>query len=404
MALVVVSGRDAMRYDAVGGWTRVKNVPVEMFDSASAAVGAKVYFAGGRSSMEVPLNDLVCFDVTKNEWAVLAPMPQPRRGAAAAALGGFIYVSGGERHVGWNHIWGIAERETSGVVQRYDPSLNTWVMLSGHDPRKDHQLVAMAGALYVVGGYGRGGGGPLCSVQRYDPGTNAWAAVDPMHTGRARCAAAALGEALYVAGGRCEGRMVADDRFSSFTESCERYVNGVWEPVAPLPAARSDMKLVNLSGYSSQSLYAIGGYDEQEEEDVDPGSSFVAAPPCWRYDVATDTWLAVAPPGGLFPNIKRWWHWWSLASGSATRYRPEDAAMKVMADGVLVSKQGVELPWDVNLKLGPLLGADPEIMKHAKERREAAGGPGGAAAEGGPAPKRRALSHLRGGYVWNNKK
>ena len=70
--------------------------------------------------------------------------------------------------------------------------------------------------------------------------------------------------------------------------SLERYnpATNAWEAVAPI-AARSRLSVAVLDG----KLYAVGGQNDEEEEDGDIGCLVE------RYDPALEVWEAVAPMG-----------------------------------------------------------------------------------------------------------
>ena len=159
-------------------------------------------------------------------------------------------------------------------VERYSPASNSWQpVASMATARVAHQLVAMGGALYAIGGYTSNG--VTNFVERFDPTTNTWAAVASMGTARCAHAAAVMGGALYVAG-------VLDNENTALS-SCERYdpAANAWSPIADLPEPRSRLALACLRG----SLYAIGGED---------ANSAVSQSPPWRYDAAANAWV-VAP-------------------------------------------------------------------------------------------------------------
>jgi N-acetylneuraminic acid mutarotase len=82
-----------------GGW-RVSNsrMPTPRGGLSAATVGSKVYTFGGEGSLAEPngvFNQTEVFDTKTESWKVLAPMPVPRHGTSAVAIGEVIYIPGG---------------------------------------------------------------------------------------------------------------------------------------------------------------------------------------------------------------------------------------------------------------------------------------------------------------------
>jgi N-acetylneuraminic acid mutarotase len=106
----------------------------------------EIYAIGGANQFGVALPTVRRFDAETAQWVNLAPMPTGRRDAAAAVLGGLIYVVGGDNN-------GAVQ-----TVEIYDPASNQWapgpLLPAG---RRGARAFARDGALYVVGGIGPAG-------------------------------------------------------------------------------------------------------------------------------------------------------------------------------------------------------------------------------------------------------
>jgi len=156
----------------------------------------------------------------------------------AAALGGRVYVFGGE---------GGAE----GTAERYDPATGVWDPL----PLAPYSYTFGAGTsaavvsdkLYVVGGGHDDASDDLC----FDPESHTWDALPRMQHGRRFCAAGALDGQLFVCGGRAK----APDQQP--LRSVERYdtTGGVWLDAPSLLAAIAHCRGAAL--VRPPSLYAI---------------------------------------------------------------------------------------------------------------------------------------------------
>jgi len=130
--------------------------------------------------------------------------------------------------------------------------------------------------LYIVGGLANGGDA-LATFYRYDSMANVWEAMAPMSTARSDLAAAVVDGKLYVMGGH-------GTDYESLS-SVERYdpEENAWEAVAPMSAARCAPAAAVVDG----KLYVMGG---NGADDNDKSLSSVE-----RYDPAENAWEAVAP-------------------------------------------------------------------------------------------------------------
>ena len=98
---------------------------------------------------------------------------------AAAAMGGKIYVTGGEDI-----------ESTLNSVYVYDPQANAWTQLASMGTaRRLHASAAVGGKLYVFGGMG---GGILSTAEVYDPASDSWAQVTSLTSARSSLVAVAL--------------------------------------------------------------------------------------------------------------------------------------------------------------------------------------------------------------------
>ncbi|KAE8152255.1 galactose oxidase [Aspergillus avenaceus] len=85
--------------DQGAGWkTSDARMPVARGGINGAAVGTKFYIFGGEGSPDTPtgvFNQSEVFDTESQKWSELKPMPVPRHGTQAVAVGGRIYIPGG---------------------------------------------------------------------------------------------------------------------------------------------------------------------------------------------------------------------------------------------------------------------------------------------------------------------
>ncbi|MGZ4295939.1 MAG: Kelch repeat-containing protein [Solirubrobacteraceae bacterium] len=253
--------------------------------------------------------------IAPGRWAALPESPTSRGEVSAARIGDVVYVVGGFDAAG----------RTSDVVQRVDLRTQRWSEVAAMPQALNHMsAVSYGGKLYVVGGYSSAGDSSTGAVRgfwRYDPATGRWSSMPDAPVARAAAGAAVLGHRLYVAGGRNDitsalsslaifdfesgrwtlGPSLAHPRehlaavaaegaiwalggralgLGSFTY-VERYAPGssAWQPVTPLPVARSGFQAVDAGG----SIVVVGGEDgTQTVGEVD------------RLDLRTGRWSRLA--------------------------------------------------------------------------------------------------------------
>jgi N-acetylneuraminic acid mutarotase len=70
-------------------------------------VGGKLYVFGGEGYDDDPSGvfpHAEAYDLATDSWETLAPMPVPRHGMGAAAVGGTIYIPGGADVIGFGAV------------------------------------------------------------------------------------------------------------------------------------------------------------------------------------------------------------------------------------------------------------------------------------------------------------
>merc|ERR1712194_766698 len=97
-------------------------------------------------------------------WQRVASMPRGRLFYhAAAAMGGKIYMTGGDK----------TNQGTVNSAYVYDPQADAWTQLASMgNARRLHASAAVGGKLYVFGGWF---GGPVSNAEIYDPASDSWA-------------------------------------------------------------------------------------------------------------------------------------------------------------------------------------------------------------------------------------
>lgn len=179
-----------------------------------------------------------------------------------AAVNGVLYVIGGN-----------ANGFCTSVVQAYDPSTNSWRLVSRMPTPRCHLAAAVEnGLIYVIGGTDTSGSIHYQTMEVYDPATNSWFTAAEMLTGRCLLAATVLNSKLYALGGSNPetpreaistslpnskiygpGRGSATGTLATvevYDPSTEKWTSGI-----PMPTARTGLTAAVVGSI----LYTVGG-------------------------------------------------------------------------------------------------------------------------------------------------
>ena len=150
-------------YDPVGdAWATLPAMPTARDHLAGATIGGTFYAVGGRASGTL-FARLEAFDPASGAWHELARMPTARGGLAAAALGGRLFTFGGEGNTA-NPLGVFADTEA------YDPAADRWERLAPMPiPRHGTVAVAIGTGIHVPGGASRQGFGTSPAHEVFTP-------------------------------------------------------------------------------------------------------------------------------------------------------------------------------------------------------------------------------------------
>jgi N-acetylneuraminic acid mutarotase len=142
-----VSVSDHAVYDpAANEWTALAPLPTQRNHLAAAVIGRHVYVVGGRREGAPDTGELDRYDPQADAWETLAPMPTARSGIGAAVSNGRLIVLGGE--VNSAHPNGVFPE-----VEIYDPALDAWTSLDPMPvPRHGIWAVAVGNRIDMAGG------------------------------------------------------------------------------------------------------------------------------------------------------------------------------------------------------------------------------------------------------------
>ncbi len=172
-----------------GRWRTLPRPPAARAAGGAAVVRGKLYVAGGVGPNGLAKQTMV-LDLARRRWSWAAG-PTPREHLAVTALGGRVYALAGR----------LAGIDTNlGTLQSYTPGARRWVDLTPiPHPRGGTGAAAVGGRIVSIGG--EEPGGTVASVYAYDVAARRWDRLDDLPTPRHGIGVAALGGRVYVIGG-----------------------------------------------------------------------------------------------------------------------------------------------------------------------------------------------------------
>ncbi len=206
-------------------------IPAKRGWFGAAFLGGKIYCVGGkrvRTAQEKKrsgkddhyqyLASLNIYNPRKNRWTTGKPLRDSDAGLKAAALGGRLYVLGGNHH-----------RDR---VEVYNPKRKRWSPGPAlPEGRMAPGLEAVGGKLYVFGGYGAGG--EKAEVFIFNPAKGQWTKGAPMPTPRRDLATAVLDGRIW-----CMGGVNGKDGYLSKVEVYDPKTNH-WTTAGSLPKGKA---------------------------------------------------------------------------------------------------------------------------------------------------------------------
>jgi N-acetylneuraminic acid mutarotase len=153
-------------YDpATNQWSALPAVPTPRNHLAGGISGGRLFAAGGRPPLT--LDVLEIFQIGAGTWSTGASMPTGRSGHAAAMVRGCLYAFGGEGNP--NHPNGVFPQN-----EVYDTRSDTWDSLTPMPtPRHGMGAAAVGGRIYIPGGANVQGFGAVATHEVFTVPTRA---------------------------------------------------------------------------------------------------------------------------------------------------------------------------------------------------------------------------------------
>jgi N-acetylneuraminic acid mutarotase len=227
-----------------------------------AAIGSRIFVAGGYRANGTTANTLEVYDVAANAWSLAAPMPVAVNHPGAAALDGRFYVIGGA----------LASGASTGAVQEYDPARNEWGLKTPMPTARNAVVTGVRnGVIYVAGGAPGGR-----DLEAYDPAADRWETLPLMPTPRNHVAGGFVGDRLFAVGGRPPNTLATHEAFDAIART--------WSARAALPTGRSGHGAAVVRGC----LYVFGGEGNVNRPDGVFSQNEA-------YDPRTNSWETLTP-------------------------------------------------------------------------------------------------------------
>jgi outer membrane protein assembly factor BamB len=182
------------------------HLPQPRSDASAVTIGSTAYIVGGYDGTRPDPQVLATADGKR--FSVVASLPEPVRYPAVAALGGKIYVFGGEA------VTGAGTGSPVDALQVVDPVHHTATEI-GHlpIPLMGAGAAVIAGHVYVAGGVGAAtsgaGGADLADVWAFDPATGKLLRAGTLPSPVAYAGVAVVGSRAWLVGGERSGSPVA---------------------------------------------------------------------------------------------------------------------------------------------------------------------------------------------------
>lgn len=233
---------------ATSAWLQLASAPVTLAYHSMAVLNGKLYVfgggMGGSGSTSTYTNGLYVYDFATNKWSALAvtgTLPAARYSAGLVAIGGKLYMYGGQVNGG-----------VTADLWVFDPATAKWATLAGNSPgRSQFVCGVIAGEFYVARG---SQSGSTARLAKYNPQTNTWTALldYPFATTLFMTGACVAGQ-LYTFGGLQSSVGNVND-FSCYDPTESKWV------ALPSGPAGSGMQFAAACELGGK-LYVYGGGD-----------------------------------------------------------------------------------------------------------------------------------------------
>jgi DNA-binding CsgD family transcriptional regulator len=253
-------------------WQENASLPTARSGFAAAAHGGQIYVIAGESGEGVT-GVVERYDPSLDKWFTLSSKPVPVTDVNAAVIGGKIFIPGGRLKSG----------QLTDILEVYDPLEDNWEQYASLPfPIHAYAMVAFEGKLFLFGG--SDDTAYLDVVLTYDPATDEWYEQASMPTARAYSGAVVSGNRILVIGG-FDGKKVLSVNELYYPER-DNVGTNPWGDGIPLPDGRYGMGIVSIA----DTIYVLGG--ETSKGDKIQALQYSAQEEKWRLfsSSESETW------------------------------------------------------------------------------------------------------------------
>jgi non-specific serine/threonine protein kinase len=236
-------------------WSEGPALPAARHHTHVAEVDGDLYVLGGMETIGFSLVDTAwVLPSGEMTWSPIRSLPEERGAGFAGAVGGIIYLVGGQGRGG----------SLASEVLTYDPAMDAWSMGAAIPSPREH----LAGfvhddEIWVVGGRELSLSTNTDVVEIYDPAGDSWRDGPSLGLARGGFAAAVLDGVAYVVGGEQPDRALHEAESLTLPD-------GTWTPIDRVPTPRHGHAMAASAGR----VYVIGGADMPIFAAVDAVESF----------------------------------------------------------------------------------------------------------------------------------
>ncbi|KAL2085853.1 hypothetical protein ACEWY4_019173 [Coilia grayii] len=240
------------------------------------ATASQVLLVGGGPEADRPQRLLQSFNPVSRKFRTLAAqLPSRLQHHCVCAIGGFLFVLGGEEVEADGESEKTAVMTASERVWRYDPRFQRWDEAEPMIQRRaQFSCCVVDGVIYAIGGRAKPGEPALSTVERYNLRAGCWRKGVTLPHAIHGHACATIGNTAYISGG-IHGEEVDSSRD---VLRLDMFAGDAWEKCASMSIARFGHQMVAVG----ERIYSFLGMYEQFC-DIE------------RYDPSRDQWTRIRP-------------------------------------------------------------------------------------------------------------
>ena len=174
---------------ATSGGRVTAHLPTARHDTAAAVLGRFAYLFGGGNGIS-QLDEIVRIDPSSGAVSVVGHLPAASSDSSGAEIGGTAYIVGGYTGTRWLD-----------TIVAWQPGRRSRIVARLPSPLR-YAAVAAAGGRLVIAGGSLESGTASSAVYEFTPGARAPVRIGSLPAPTTHAAAAALGQVVYVVGGR----------------------------------------------------------------------------------------------------------------------------------------------------------------------------------------------------------